>query len=74
LVGWKIIINVWVLFQGRFASIEEMKDTFGIPMEKEMAYITIVTKLAARWGEVLSLHNNRCLVKEWMGMDGNIRR
>jgi hypothetical protein len=70
--GWQIVTNAWVSFKGRFASMEQMKDTIGAPMEKEITYITIVTKLEARWGEVLRLHDNRCLVKKWMGVfDGN---
>jgi hypothetical protein len=48
--------------------MEEAKDMFGTPMKKKITYITIATKLATRWGEVLSLHDNRCLVKEWMGV------
>jgi len=51
LVGWQIVTNVWVSFKSRFVSIEETKDTFGTPMEKEIAYIIIVTKLEARWGK-----------------------
>jgi hypothetical protein len=43
------------LFKGRFGSVEDTKYTFGTPMEKEMAYITIVTKLEVRWGRGVKL-------------------
>lgn len=52
-LGWVTIEDVWVVANGRFASIEKMGDKFVLFLEEEFTYGKIVAKLKEMWGNQL---------------------
>lgn len=44
-LGWATIEDVWVVVEGRFASITEMGDKFVLSLEEELVYRKIAAKL-----------------------------
>ncbi len=68
-LGWVSVSNVWVAFEGRFASKEEMGQKFVLSLEEELGYEKNVTKLEEVWGGgLLRRGDNHCKEGDWIGL------